>query len=228
MEMLRVVDGPEQLVDVPAYTPTAVARYLRLPVSTVRWWTLGNGSHLPVIRIAAPHEHLLSFRNLTEVHVLSAVMCQDRDRVPLSIVRAVLSLLSEQFGSVHPLVDKRMDDEGKELFAARFGAITQASRHGQAALAAILGTYLERIERDERGAPSRLLIFTRGRPEGPEHVMIDPAVQSGQPCITDTSIATAIVADRFRGGQTVMDLARHYSRTRDEIEEAIRYEAEVK
>lgn len=224
----QVEQQPELPIDVPVYTPAAAARYLRLPVSSVRWWTLGNGSHLPVIRIAEPHEHLLSFRNLVEAHVLSAVMCHDRDRVPLAVVRAVLTLLEELFHSEHPLADPRMHGEGGDFFAARFGALVNASRHGQAAIASILGSYVQRVRRDERGDPNRLLIFTRGRPEGPEHVMIDPSVHDGEPCITDTSVTTAAVAERFRDGGSIMELAQAYGCGRDEIEEAVRYEANGK
>lgn len=219
---------PRPSIDDPLYTPTAAARHLRLPVSSLRWWTLGNGSHLPVIRIADPHEHQLSFRNLVEAHVLSAVMCHDRDRVPLAVVRRVLTLLEEEFRSEHPLADARMGGEGKDFFAARFGALVNASRHGQAALASILSSYFQRVSRDDRGEPTRLLLFTRCRPEGPEHVMIDPSVRGGEPCITGTDVTTAQVADRFRDGTSVLDLAHACGCGRDEIEEALRYEACVR
>lgn len=214
----------ETPVDRPAYTPNVVARWLRLPVSTVRWWTLGSGAHAPVIRIAAPHEQLLSFRNLTEVHVLGALMCQDRDHVPLAIVRAVLALLEERFGTLHPLCDRAMLGPGREFLAARFGALTNASRSGQAALAALLGAYASRIERDAAGDPARLLLLTRGRPEGPAHVAIDPTVRGGEPCITGTSVTTASVSARFAQGHGVLELARALGRSADEVEEAIRYE----
>ena len=215
--------GPH--IDEPVYAPTTAARYLRLPVSSLRWWTLGNGSHLPVLRIADPDEHLLSFRNLVEAHVLSAVMCHDRDRVPLATVRAVLTFLAEQLGSRHPLAHARMEADGKDLFAARFAVLAQASRHGQAAVAAILAAYLQRVQRDEQGEPRRLLIFTRGCPEGPAHVMIDPGVRGGEPCITGTSVTTAAVAGQFQEGASVLELAQSYQCGRDEIEEAVRYES---
>jgi uncharacterized protein (DUF433 family) len=223
----KVVDADERRIDEPAYTPTAAARYLLLPVSTVRWWTLGNGVHPPVIRIADPHEHLLSFRNMVEVHVLSAVMRQDRSRVPIAIVRAVVAMLGESFQSEHPLADPRMREEGKDFFAMRFGALVNASQHGQVAIAGILAAYVHRIKRDERGEPRRLLIFTRGRPEGPEHIMIDPLVKSGEPCITDTELTAAMVAERFQAGESVKDLAAACERSPAEIEEAIRYVSEI-
>lgn len=223
-----MVDARERRIDVPTYTPTAAARFLLLPVSTVRWWTLGTGAHPPVIRIADANEHLLSFRNVVEVHVLSAVMRQDRSRVPIAIVRTVVGMLAEMFRSDHPLADARMDETGKDYFATRFGALINASKHAQAAITATLSSYLDRIRRDESGNPVRLLLFTRGRPEGPEHIMIDPLVKVGEPCIAATEITTATVASRFRVGASVKELANLYARSPAEIEEAIRYEAEIR
>jgi uncharacterized protein (DUF433 family) len=228
MQLARSADSAEPLIDHPIYTPTLAARYLRLPVTTVRWWTLGNGAHLPAIRIADPDEQLLSFRNVTEVHVLSAVMCQDRDHIPMSILRTVVTLAQEELHSEHPLSEPGMLGDGKEFFAKRFGQLMNVSRHGQAAITALLGAYLDRIGRDERGAPTRLLVFTRARPEGPRHVMIDPAVQAGQPCITGSTIRVEAVADGFREGRSVTELARAHGHTGEEIEEAIRYWSEVR
>jgi uncharacterized protein (DUF433 family) len=227
-EEAELSEAGERRIDEPVYTPAAAARYLLLPVSTVRWWTLGNGVHPPVIHIADPNGHQLSFRNLVEAHVLSAVMRQDRSRVPIALVRGVVTLLEELFQSEHPLADPRMREEGRDFFAVRFGAVLNASQHGQAAIASVLEAYLGRVRRDARGRPLRLFIFSRGRPDGPEHIMIDPLVKAGEPCITGTELSTSSVAERFRAGDSVTYLADTYRRSPAEIEEAIRYESEIK
>lgn len=54
--------------------------------------------------------------------------------------------------------------------------------------------------------------------------MIDPHVQGGSPCMTDTDVRTEVLAQRFLSGETVDDLARACGRTVLDIEEAIRYE----
>jgi uncharacterized protein (DUF433 family) len=224
MSTLQACEASGVSVDEATYTPNAAARHLRLPVSTVRWWTLGNGGHAPLIHIVAPNQQMLSFRNLVELHVLSAVMHQDGEHVPLAIVRAALTLVEERFCSLHPLADPAMDREGKEFFASRFATLTNSTRHRQVAIAAVLGAYLDRIHRDHLGTPIRLILFTRGRPEGPEHVMIDPTVRSGQPCLAGTAIRTAPLAERFLAGGSVCDIAEDEGRSPEEVEEAIRYE----
>jgi uncharacterized protein (DUF433 family) len=227
-EEARSVHAQSSRLDDPAYTPAAAARYLLVPVSTVRWWTLGNGAHPPVIHIADPDGHRLSYRNLVEVHVLSGVMRQDRNRIPIALVRGVVTLLGEMFQSKHPLADARMREEGKDFFAARLGILLDATRYGQLAIASMLDGYLARIRRDERGEPVRLLVFSRGRPDGPEHIAIDPLVRGGEPCVTGTQLATSEIAARFRAGASVKDLAETLARAPPEIEEAIRYESETK
>lgn len=210
-------------IDVPAYTPLAVAHHLDLPTGTVRYWTLGRDAYAPVIRIADPDARLLSFRNLVEVHVLSAVT--RRHRVHLKAVRNAVRWLERELRSDHPLIDHRMWTDGKSLFVRRFGHLINASEEGQYAIDALLSAFLKRIERDERGAPVRLFPLTRPEPDGPQFVMIDPRVQFGRPCITDTGIPTAVIAERFKAGETPEALAADFDRPRPEIDEAIRYES---
>jgi uncharacterized protein (DUF433 family) len=229
MPRLEHVDGraSDRSIDDATFTPAAVARALRLPLGTVRWWAVGSSGHEPPIRIADPHQHLMSFRNVVEVHVLKAVMGQARDHVPLAVVRAVVTGLADTLGSDHPLSDARMETSGKEFLAASLGAFAHGTHQGHGRLAAAIALHLSRIVRDASGEPARLLLFTRSDRGGPGHVMVDPRVEGGQPCITDSDVSTDEVAAGFKAGDSVADLVRHHGRTRDEIEEAIRYELET-
>ena len=197
---------------------------MRVPFGTVRWWATGNSLHTPPIRIADPVQRQLSFRNLVEVHVLKAIMGHESNQLPLPLIRGVLSGLAERFGSEHPLADARMDGDGKEFLAARLGALAHGPAHGYGKLSEVLTLYLGRILRDAGGEPVRLLLFTRTGPGGSGQVMIDPRVQAGSPCMTDTDVRTEALARRFRSGETLDDLARACGRTVLDIEEAIRYE----
>src|SRR5690606_21552637 len=132
-----------------------------------------------------------------------------------------------ELGSTHPLSDVEMVTDGKHLFVERFGRLINASRDGQVAMERMLEAHLQRIERDASGAVARLFPFTRARPEGPRSVVIDPAVQFGRPCLAGTGIPTAVIAQRFKAGEDIASLARDYSRNPRELEEAIRYEAEL-
>jgi uncharacterized protein (DUF433 family) len=212
-------------IDAPAYSPAVVAHHLCLPVTTVRYWALGRDRYKPVIVLANPKAHLLSFRNLVEIHVLSAV--RRRHAVTLPAIRKAVEYLGRAFGSVHPLSDEQMKTDRKHLFVEKFGQLINASREGQLAMEALLEAHLRRVERDDSGLPVRLFPFTRLRPEGPQSVVIDPRVQFGRPCIAGTGVPTAVVVGRFKAGEALTSLADDYGREVSDIEEAIRYETDL-
>jgi uncharacterized protein (DUF433 family) len=75
---------------------------------------------------------------------------------------------------------------------------------------------------------ARLFPFTRKRqPDEPKAVVIDPYVSFGRPVLAGTGIATAVVAERYKAGESIADLAEDYGRQALEIEEAIRCELSV-
>lgn len=226
MEPIRDIYHGMNPVDAPAYTLGAVAHYLELPDATVRYWAFGRERHAPVILVADPKGRILSFRNLVEIHVLSAVRRQHR--VTLPAVRRAVLYLREQFNSSHPLADEKMLTNGTEIFVERFGQLINASDHGQIALEGALRAHLRRVERDNAKDPVRLFPFTSTRQDGPKVVVIDPRVQFGRPCIVGSGVPTAVVIQRFKAGEPLADLATDLGRRPDEIEEAIRYETPLK
>lgn len=60
--------------DLPAYAPQEAAHYLRLPLSTIRYWALGKaGTPEPIIPAAGRGPLALSLYNLVELHVLGSM-----------------------------------------------------------------------------------------------------------------------------------------------------------
>jgi uncharacterized protein (DUF433 family) len=89
----------------------------------------------------------------------------------------------------------------------------------------VVAAYLRRVERDAKGLPVRLYPFTRKRePDEPRAVVIDPHVSFGRPVLAGTGVVTAILAERFKAGESVEDLAKDYGRTALDIQEALRCE----
>ena len=58
-------------------------------------------------------------------------------------------------------------------------------------------------------------------------VVINPAISAGRPVIVGTGLATQIIAERYKAGESVSDLANDYERPDEEIEEAIRCELQA-
>lgn len=227
----RDVYRGRDVLDVAAYPLADAARYLDIPLGTLRYRVLGGAypTHAgpkhapPVVRCADAEEHLLSFRNLVEVHVLDAL--RREHRVSLPKVRTALAYLQKHYPSPHPLADPSLQTDSLDLFVEKYGTLVNVSKAGQTAMRAMLSAHLRRIDRDRLGAPVRLYQFTRKHDlEEPRVVMMDPRVQYGRPVLSDTGIPAAVIAERYKAGESIEELAADYHRERRDIEEAIRCE----
>ena len=186
----------------PAYTIAEAAHHLSVPPATTRYWATGQGPYpalieIPKVRPGDPA--LLSFLNLVELHVLAAV--RRKHAVPMPKVRTAIEYLSKhtkrKADKRHPLISAQLQTDGLDLF----------------------------IERDQHGIPIRLYPFTRSSIDhAPALVVIDPALSAGRPVITGTGLATEVIAERYKAGESVSGLAKDYERKEEEIEEAIRCE----
>lgn len=207
----------------PAYTIREASHYLAVPYATVRWWSIGRDSYDGLIEPASTDPVLLSFFNLVELHIVSAIR---RDhKLPLPKVRAAIEYLRERFGEEHPLLSKSLQTDGLDLFVEHLGFLVNISRNGQIGMRAMLAAALRRIDRDAAGIPIKLYPFTRQQlTESPEIVVIDPRVSAGRPVLKGSGVATEVIAERYKAGDSISDLADDYGRTREEIEEAIRCE----
>lgn len=224
----------KDLREAPAYGLWEAAHYLRIPMATLRSWVAGRfyptrGAKKffqPIISVPSRNPVLLSFMNLVEAHVLSAI--RRKHKIPLPKVRKALEYLKKRFPSNHPLADQKFETNGLDLFIEKYGRLINITQDGQLVLKEVLKNYLRRIERDEKGLALRLYPFTRtDQPNELRSVVIDPYVGFGRPVLVGTGIPTAIIAGRYKAGESIDNLAEDYGRQRSEIEEAIRCELEA-
>jgi uncharacterized protein (DUF433 family) len=224
--------GGKDPAAVPAYSIPEAARFIRVPQATVRSWVLGRTypsrtgprSFDAVIDAADPARRSLSFLNLVELHVLSAIR---RDHgVKFDAVRKAVQFLRRRLTSRHPLADVQMLTDGKHLFVERYRELVNVSDQGQLEMQALLGNYLKRIDRDPRGVAIRLYPFTVTNDDtDPRTIVIDPRVQFGRPCLVGSGMPTALIAERHQAGDSIREIANDYGLEADAIEEAIRYES---
>lgn len=217
------------MLEAPAYRVAEAALYLGIPAATLRYWVKGaryrtrRGTRSAVPLIRTPKPGVLSFLNLVEAHVLDAIRRQHK--VSLQGVRRALDYLVKQFPSEHPLAEQSFATDGADLFVDQYGTLVNVSAGGQTALREMLRAHLRRIERDDKGLPVRLFPYTRRSAlDEPRRIAIDPRVQFGRPVLAGTGIPTEVIAERFKAGESLDDLARDYGRTPDEIQEAVRAE----
>ena len=214
--------------DIPAYRFAEAAHYLQMPKATLRAWALGQGNFRPVLQLPEPATRsgprLLCFMNLVELHVLDAL--RREHQVPLPQVRKALRFLGREFPHHRrPLAEIDLLTDGLDLFVEHYAELINASQDGQRALREVLEKHLLRVERDAKGLAARLFPFTRKRDlDSPKSVVIDPAVGFGRPTLIGTGIPTGVLAERWKAGESIDELAEEYRRTPEDIQEALRWE----
>jgi uncharacterized protein (DUF433 family) len=217
--------------DSPSYGIVEAAHYLRLPPTTLRSWVLGRryptregpATFASVIDLPDRAVPLLSFFNLVEAHVLSAI--RREHGVSLRKVRKAIRFLRDRFRSPHPLAERSFETDGIDLFIDHAGLLLSASGEGQIAMRQILRAHLRRIGWDSGGTAARLYLFTRkGEVIEPKVVVVDPRIAFGRPTLVGKGIPTSAIAERYKAGESIDSLARDYDCSREEIEEAIRCE----
>ena len=217
----------------PAYSIVEAAHYLYVSISTLRSWVVGRhyrtaaGSQFftPVITLPEPKRPLLSFTNLVEAHVLAAI--RRKHGVTLPNVRSAIDHLQEHYHIDHPLADARFKTDGISLFIEVLDQLINVSMQGQVTMREVMEAHLQRVEHDAQGLAAKLFPFTRigaALVSQPRTVVIDPRLAFGRPVLAGTGIPTAVLADRYKAGESMQELADDYECDRDMIEEAIRCE----
>ena len=126
------------------------------------------------------------------------------------------------------MLAKELETDGLDIFIRNYGQLINISKDGQTAMRHVMEAALKRIERDNNNIPIKLYPFTRAQiDDAPSVIMIDPAVSGGRPVIAGTGLATEIIAERYKAGESIQDLVYDYGRTEAEIEEAIRCELQA-
>ena len=227
------VRATEDLRELPCYTISEVAHYLTVPPPTIRYWSVGRGSYDPLIELpesSTTGPTLLSFFNLVELHVLAAIRRTHGVAMP-KVRKAIKYLVRTAPTSIdqrHPLTSYEMETDGLDLFIERYGQLINISQAGQLAMRELIETALHRIDRDSHKVPIRLFPFTRTEMRNaPEMVVIDPRLSAGRPVIAGTGLTTQVIAERYKAGESVSQLAKDYGRDESEIQEALRCEIKL-
>lgn len=215
----------------PAYSFVEAAHYLNIPLSTLSSWCRGQKNKhdgttrfQPIIQLDGNPGEGLSFLNLVEAHVLAAI--RREHRISLQKVRRALDFVERKLGIERPLTNARFETDGVHLLVRELERLINVSHEGQLEIEPLIRTFLKRIKRDPSGVPIKLYPFTRKSVSAnePEPVEIDPRVAFGRPVLAGKGVPTAVLADRFKAGDSLSDLAEDYDTSTQIIEEAIRCE----
>jgi hypothetical protein len=111
-----------------------------------------------------------------------------------------LAYVSRKLNTDWPLANADFRTDGVDLFLEKLGALINVTREGQMEMADVIHDHLERIERDTKGIPIRLFLFTRkdASRDQPSPVVVDPRIAFGRPVLAGRAVPTAVLADRFK------------------------------
>lgn len=215
----------------PSYPLAEAARYLKVPVATVRSWAFGRDYETAVgtkrfpaiITPASRQPPLLSFWNLIEAHVLRALRTEHG--VPVRAVRKAVAMAEAEFGVTRLLLSRKLLAGAGQVFLRRYGELIELTASGQLAMRRVLEAHLKRVEWDDRQFPMRLYPFPSAEALTSDHpIAIDPLVAFGRPVIVCRGVTTAVIAQRIDAGESEQDLAADYDLSLEDIEQAIVYE----
>lgn len=228
-----MVKWDNSIYNTPAYPVTDAARYLRIPVVTLRSWLKGrsyvtkNGQQAfePLIQRPDPGLPQLSFTNLVEAHVLRII--REAHQVKLDKVRKALDYMSQQFGTAHPLVMKRFQTDGVDLFVDEMDRLVNVSRSGQLAMRETLKHLLTRVEWNVEGIANRFFPVVELVPEpgNDKIIFLDPSIRFGKPIIAGKGVPTAAIASLYEAGDDILDIAEKFNCTSEQVKAAIRFES---
>lgn len=215
----------------PAYTLAEAARYLKLPVATLRAWVAGRsyptagggGRFQPLIHPPLRKPPTLSFSNLIEAHVLRALRTDHA--VSVRDVRQALRFAEESLGVERLLLHRQLCTEGGRLFLDRYGELISLSASGQLAMRRVFEQHLRRVEWEAPKLPIRLYPFLSSEILSEHHpIAIDPRIAFGRPIVVRRGVSTHVIAERLDAGEAIAALAADYHLAPEEIEEAALYE----
>jgi uncharacterized protein (DUF433 family) len=215
------------MIDEPVYYFSEAAKYLRIPVATLRSWILGrdypkgesSAFFEPLIKFTEGESRLLSFNNLVEAYVLRSL--RHKHMVSMRDVRTALDFAFSGFKINRLLLNQELRTAAGELFIERYGELINLSRSGQLALKMAFENHLQRIEWKNE-LPVRIYPFIDADTE--KIIAIDPSIQFGRPILIKKCISTLIIIERIDAGELPEDIAKDYDIDLREVEMAIRYE----
>jgi uncharacterized protein (DUF433 family) len=217
--------------DQPAYTLAEAARYLEVPVATLRSWVVrrpypkagGTGHFQPLIHAPQRTPTVLSFWNLVEAHVLRSL--QTDHGVSLKAARQTLQYAERSLRIERLLLRNELRTDVGQVFLDRYGQLISLSASGQLAMRKLFEEHLKRVEWDEWQFPVRLYPFVSSESLSADMpIAIDALVAFGRPVIRRRGISTGTIADRIDAGESVADLSADYELSEAEIEQAVLYE----
>lgn len=215
------------LLDRAIYSYADVDRLVQLPAGTARRWINGyeraGTSYQPVLREVPQDRDVVTWGELVEVRLLAEFRSR---KVPVQHLRPAIVRLRKEFGP-YPLARAApfLEASGRELVLR---VQLEVSLDAPLQLVVVRDNQLMLSTASERFSQSAH--FGNGVVDSIQPlaqsplVRLDPRRAFGQPAIGGRALRTSSLAENFRAGSTMTELADLYDLALPEVEQALRFE----
>ena len=207
------------------YLPAELASYLRAAAPMGGWrpsttqvhgW-IQRGLLAPAFRKAPVAEIVVDFDDLVTGQAISLLRAAG---ISLKRIEQAEVFFANYYGIERPFAHRKFWTSGRDIFARSGDGWIAGTRGGQLALPF--------VEEQPHPIETHLAFDAKsGRPISwypVRHVELRPTTQSGQPCVTGTSILTASIQRYARGSDTLSLVARRLGLHQSEVEAALDWE----
>jgi len=220
-----VYDGIYELRNAGRYLYITAPQRLPHYTTIHRWVRTGlpsaEAQALPARELFINFQDLISLRMIVSLRLAG---------FSLQHVRRVHRYLQELTGHNRPFALRDLWISNTDIFI-RMEGLLSATRHGQFALE-FIKDWLQRIRRPDIGD----LDLTFEESEFGEtasawipqpHIVLNPLVQFGAPCLQDTRVPTVAVWSMFKGGDMPENIARGYGVPLFKVQAALEWEEQI-
>ncbi len=182
----------------------------------IRWSRPSGGNRKPAL-VAPSHGWAFSFHDLLSLAVVAVF--RQREITPDGI-RNTVSYLQEEFGTERPLahegVVNALQTVGRSVLLSPGIDVTKG---GQLALVETVRQYLRPVS---YGSDQLAELWNPAK-----HILLDPSIQAGRPCISHTRVTTDVVASRLEQGESPRLISRDLQISVGQVAAAARFEARL-
>lgn len=211
--MVGTASTPRRVLGLGVYTIESASWLLGIAEQTIiRWGHTTQRRPQPLLR--PTHGWAYSFHDLVSLAVIAVLR---QRQVPERNVARALRELEDITDEPRPLARRDVVDQLATAGVSVLLGDLDLTQSRQTVIIETLSMYLQPIVYDDDSLLARLW-----KPS--LHVVVDPEVQVGRPCIEGTRVTTDVVASRVEQGESVDLIARDLDLSRAEIADAIGFE----
>ena len=200
----------------PLLTPKDVARYLRIPESTMYYWLGEEADGAPLVHRVVPERRgwpSVPFVAVVEAYVLRSL----RDLgLTKRKIRDAAAEVRRSFRTPYALATRKITTDGVDIFVHYADGDLARVGDQQLPIRDVIDGYLHYISWDAADGFASSLRLRQYPDIAP--VIIDPRFGWGAPVVESTKVPVDAVVDLWTAGETLEDVAYEYDLTREQVE----------